>query len=62
MLEMDRMLRPGGHAFIRDTITVIKELLEIAKAMGWRATIHETSDGPYASYKILACDKLLFRR
>ncbi|CAO2825547.1 unnamed protein product [Amaranthus hypochondriacus] len=62
MLEMDRMLRPGGHAFIRDTIPVIKELLEIAKAMGWRAAIHETSDGPYASYKILACDKLLFRR
>ncbi|XP_057523727.1 probable methyltransferase PMT11 [Amaranthus tricolor] len=62
MLEMDRMLRPGGRAYIRDTINVVEELLEIAKAMGWRAAIHDTSEGPHASYKVLSCDKQLLRR
>ncbi|XP_010691259.2 probable methyltransferase PMT11 [Beta vulgaris subsp. vulgaris] len=62
MLEMDRILRPGGRAYIRDTISVVGELQEIAKAMGWRAAIHDTSEGPHASYKVLACDKQLLRR
>ncbi|XP_021757266.1 probable methyltransferase PMT11 [Chenopodium quinoa] len=62
MLEMDRILRPGGHVYIRDTISVVQELQEIAKAMGWRAAIHDTSEGPHASYKVLACDKQLLRR
>ncbi|KAL2940558.1 putative methyltransferase PMT11 [Bienertia sinuspersici] len=62
MLEMDRMLRPGGRAYIRDTISVVEELQEIAKAMGWRAAIHDTSEGPHASYKVLTCDKQLLRR
>lgn len=62
MLEMDRMLRPGGHVYIRDTISVVEELFEIAKAMGWRGSIRDTSEGPHASYKILVCDKQLLRR
>ncbi|GAB2288623.1 hypothetical protein Dimus_022946 [Dionaea muscipula] len=61
MLEMDRMLRPGGHAYIRDSVSVIDELYEIAKAMGWRATVRDTSEGPHASFRILTCDKQLLR-
>lgn len=57
MLEMDRMLRPGGHVYIRDSVDVMGELQELATAMGWAAGLHPTSEGPYASWKILICEK-----
>ncbi|KAG6734898.1 hypothetical protein I3842_01G293100 [Carya illinoinensis] len=61
MLEMDRILRPGGHVYIRDTLAVMDELQENAKAMGWHVTLRDTSEGPYASYRILTADKHLLR-
>ncbi|KAL8150865.1 hypothetical protein V2J09_020673 [Rumex salicifolius] len=62
MLEMDRILRPGGHVYIRDTLSIIEELHAIAKALGWRASIRDTAEGPHASYRVLAADKPLMRR
>lgn len=59
MLEMDRMLRPGGRAYIRDSVSVIRELQEIASAIGWVPALHDTGEGPFASWKILMCDKRL---
>ncbi|WCJ19670.1 S-adenosyl-L-methionine-dependent methyltransferases superfamily protein [Euphorbia peplus] len=61
MLEMDRILRPGGRAYIRDSLDVIDEVQETANAMGWHVALHDTSEGPHASYRILACDKRLLR-
>ncbi|KAE8683096.1 putative methyltransferase PMT11 [Hibiscus syriacus] len=61
MLEMDRILRPGGRVYIRDSIDVMDELKDIAKAMGWHPALRDTSEGPHASYRILACDKRLLR-
>ncbi|KAM7492002.1 hypothetical protein LguiA_034923 [Lonicera macranthoides] len=61
MLEMDRILRPGGHVYIRDTLAVMDELQELGKAMGWHVTLRDTSEGPHASYRILVCDKRLLR-
>nr|KJB29147.1 hypothetical protein B456_005G087000 [Gossypium raimondii] len=57
MLEMDRILRPGGRVYIRDSISVMGELQEIATAMGWVAMLHETGEGPHASWKILISEK-----
>lgn len=57
MLEMDRMLRLGGRVYIRDSISVMDELQEIAKAMGWVPALHDTGEGPHASWKILICEK-----
>nr|CAB3474799.1 unnamed protein product [Digitaria exilis] len=57
LLEMDRILRPGGRAYIRDRREVIQEIKEITNAMGWRSTIRDTSEGKYASRKVLMCDK-----
>ncbi|PPS14510.1 hypothetical protein GOBAR_AA06067 [Gossypium barbadense] len=57
MLEMDRMLRPGGRVYIRDSISVMGELQEIATAMEWVAVLHETGEGPHASWKILISEK-----
>ncbi|KAF9609732.1 hypothetical protein IFM89_018180 [Coptis chinensis] len=61
MLEMDRMLRPGGRVYIRDSVSIMDELVETAKAMGWQAGAHDTAEGPHASYKVLMCDKHLLR-
>ncbi|KAL5071111.1 hypothetical protein RYX36_021998 [Vicia faba] len=57
MLEMDRMLRPGGYVYIRDSVDVISELKQIAKAVGWVTVQDDVGEGPYASWKILRCEK-----
>lgn len=59
MVEMDRILRPGGRIYIRDSVAVMGELQEIANALGWVPALHDTSEGPHASLKILMCDKQL---
>ena len=59
MVEMDRILRPGGRVYIRDSISVMSELEEIGKAIGWRVMVRDTAEGPHASYRVLACDKNL---
>ncbi|XP_022768063.1 probable methyltransferase PMT10 [Durio zibethinus] len=56
MLEMDRMLRPCGHVNIWDSVSVMGELQETATAMGWVPALHETGEGPRASWKILISD------
>ncbi|CAA2955184.1 probable methyltransferase PMT11 [Olea europaea subsp. europaea] len=61
MLEMDRILRPGGRVYIRDSLAVMDELEEIATAMGWHVSIRDTSEGPHASYRILTGDKRLLQ-
>lgn len=57
MLEMDRMLRPDGRVYIRDTVSVMNEVKEIASALGWVAALRETGEGPHSSWRILICDK-----
>ncbi|XP_057475649.1 probable methyltransferase PMT11 [Actinidia eriantha] len=61
MLEMDRILRPGGRVYIRDSLSVMDELQELGKAMGWHVSMRDTSEGPHASYKIMTCDKRLLK-
>ncbi|KAL4032327.1 hypothetical protein IC575_005398 [Cucumis melo] len=61
MLEMDRILRPGGRVYIRDSVAVMDELQDIGKAMGWHVNVRDTSEGPHASYKIMMADKLLLK-
>lgn len=59
MLEMDRILRPGGRAYIRDTISVIYQLQEIAKAMRWVTFMFDNDEGPNSTWKLLTCEKRL---
>lgn len=61
MVEMDRILRPGGRVYIRDSLTIMDELQEIAKAIGWHTSLRDTAEGPHASYRVLVCDKHLLR-
>ncbi|XP_057795645.1 probable methyltransferase PMT10 isoform X2 [Salvia miltiorrhiza] len=57
MVEMDRILRPEGRVYIRDTTAVIYELREIAETMGWMAHMFDTEEGPYSDWKLLICTK-----
>lgn len=59
MLEMDRMLRPGGRVYIRDALAVMDELQAIGNAMGWRVNLRDTSEGPHASYRLFMAEKRL---
>ncbi|GAB2224373.1 hypothetical protein Droror1_Dr00005128 [Drosera rotundifolia] len=62
MLEMDRILRPDGRVYIRDSVSVMDELEEVATAMRWVCARHDTGEGPHASWKVLRCDKRSLRR
>ncbi|XP_057795646.1 probable methyltransferase PMT10 [Salvia miltiorrhiza] len=59
MLEMDRILRPGGRVYIRDITAVIEQLEEIAKAVGWVPFVFDSGEGPHSNWKLLACEKRL---
>jgi len=61
LLEMDRILRPGGYAYIRDNRVVLSEIEPIAKAMGWRVLLFDTEEGAYASRKVLSGQKQQLR-
>lgn len=61
MLEIDRILRPGGRVYIRDSVAIMDELQAIGKAMGWHVTLRDTSEGPHSSYRILIGEKRLLR-
>ncbi|KAH7678153.1 Phosphoethanolamine N-methyltransferase protein [Dioscorea alata] len=61
LLEMDRILRPGGRAYIRDSRFIVNEIKEITEAMGWRTEVRDTAEGPYASRKVIMCQKQLLR-
>ncbi|XP_020087646.1 probable methyltransferase PMT11 [Ananas comosus] len=57
LLEMDRILRPGGIVYIRDSKFIMDDIQAVTKAMGWRNDLRDTAEGPYASRKILMCQK-----
>ncbi|XP_051120143.1 probable methyltransferase PMT11 [Andrographis paniculata] len=59
MLEMDRILRPSGRVYIRDTVNLMVKIEEIGRAMGWDTMVLETSEGPHSSYRLLTCQKRL---
>ncbi|MCD9561161.1 hypothetical protein HAX54_020139 [Datura stramonium] len=59
MLEIDRILRPGGRVYIRDTTPVIEELQEVAHALGWVPFKYDSSEGPHSNWKLLIGEKRL---
>lgn len=54
---MDRILRPGGLAYFRDSKYIMDDIMEITNAMGWYNDLRETAEGSFASRKILMCHK-----
>ncbi|KAG8078767.1 hypothetical protein GUJ93_ZPchr0007g5072 [Zizania palustris] len=59
LLEMDRILRPGGAAIIRDTSDVIHKVKGAADRLKWHSQIVDTENGPLDPEKLLFVDNSL---
>ncbi|CAH9075613.1 unnamed protein product [Cuscuta epithymum] len=57
VLEMDRILRPGGRVYIRDLTPTIDEVQELTEAVGWVTFRYDDSEGPHSNWKLLTCEK-----
>lgn len=62
LFEMDRLLRPGGFALIRDKRETILQFDAIAKMLEWKTTISDTESGPMGTDKLLHCQKSFHSR
>ncbi|AES95570.1 putative sterol 24-C-methyltransferase [Medicago truncatula] len=60
MLEMDRILRPGGHAIIRESSYFADAIATMAKGMRWICHKENTEFG-VEKEKILVCQKKLWQ-
>ncbi|KAK6939939.1 LOW QUALITY PROTEIN: putative S-adenosyl-L-methionine-dependent methyltransferase [Dillenia turbinata] len=58
-IEQGRIVRPSGHVYIHDKISVVSELEDLAAAVGWWCVVHNTFEGPHENVGILICEKLL---
>jgi len=57
LLEIDRLLRPGGFVLIRDHKEVLLPLQEFARVLHWKAHIDDTESGKWGTDKLLHCQK-----
>ncbi|XP_002989056.2 probable methyltransferase PMT12 [Selaginella moellendorffii] len=57
LLEIDRLLRPGGFAIFRDDIGTLLEVKSIANALHWKTTIQDTDSGPQGKDKVMHSQK-----
>ncbi|OIV92951.1 hypothetical protein TanjilG_20613 [Lupinus angustifolius] len=61
LLEMDRILRPGGHVIIRESTYFIDAIATIGKGMKWECRKENTEYG-VEKEKILICQKKLLHK
>ncbi|CAK9145754.1 unnamed protein product [Ilex paraguariensis] len=61
MVEIDRILRPGGTVVIRDSPEVIDKVGRIAHAVRWTATIHEKEPESHGREKIFVASKKFWK-
>ncbi|XP_052141524.1 probable methyltransferase PMT19 [Oryza glaberrima] len=59
MLEMDRILRPGGAAIIRDVPDVVHKVKDAADRLHWHSEIVDTENGGLDPEKLLIVDNSL---
>lgn len=59
--EMDRLLRPGGFAIIREQEAVLLQVQMIVTAMHWKVTMLDTESGPKGKDKMLNCQKTFWQ-
>lgn len=57
MLEMDRILRPGGIVIIRDGHALLENAALLAKVMRWKCTRNDSEQGPGDADGLLICKK-----
>lgn len=59
LVEMDRILRPGGAAIIRDAADVVLKVKEAADRLQWRSRVVDTEDAGPDPQKLLIVDNSL---
>ena len=62
MLEIDRILRPLGRIYIQDSLSLMDELQQIGRSLGWGIAVRETYEGPYESYRIMIGKKRMLKK
>ncbi|GAB2296111.1 Probable methyltransferase PMT21, variant 3 [Dionaea muscipula] len=60
LLEMDRILRPGGYAIVRESSYFVDAISTVAKAMRWGCRKEDTEHSTDNKEKILICQKKLW--
>ncbi|XP_010559094.1 PREDICTED: probable methyltransferase PMT16 [Tarenaya hassleriana] len=53
LVEMDRILRPGGGIIIRDDVDILIQVSRITKGLQWQGRIADHEKGPHQREKIL---------
>lgn len=53
LLEMDRILRPGGAVIIRDSVDALVKVKKITDRMRWQSQLAHNERGPFSAEKIL---------
>ncbi|CAO1942659.1 unnamed protein product, partial [Urochloa humidicola] len=59
LVEMDRILRPGGAAIVRDRADVVLKVKKDADRLRWHSRIVDTENGPMDPEKLLIVDNSL---
>ncbi|KAF8755832.1 hypothetical protein HU200_011305 [Digitaria exilis] len=59
LVEMDRILRPGGAAIVRDRADVVLKVKKDADRLRWQSQIVDTENGPLDPDKLLIVDNSL---
>ncbi|CAL4946117.1 unnamed protein product [Urochloa decumbens] len=59
LVEMDRILRPGGAAIVRDKADVVQKVKKDADRLRWHSQIVDTENGPLDPEKLLIVDNSL---
>lgn len=60
VVEMDRILRPGGWVLVRESNEMAYRVQLLAKSVRWKTRILETESGPFGKDKLLSCQKPLW--
>ncbi|XP_051129627.1 probable methyltransferase PMT20 [Andrographis paniculata] len=60
LLEMDRILRPKGYAFIRESSYFADTIITMAKGVRWECRREKTEEGSSKDETILICQKKLW--
>lgn len=61
MVEIDRILRPGGTVIVRDSPEVIDKVNRIAHAVRWKSVTHAKEPESHGREKILIATKKLWK-
>ncbi|CBI38771.3 hypothetical protein VitviT2T_023602 [Vitis vinifera] len=53
LLEMDRILRPGGTVILRDDVDMVVKIQSIIERLNWNSKIVDHEEGPHHTEKIV---------